>query len=366
MSREVPYRVAVLQWSAAGELGEAIADELGSLGHEAVIFHDGTPVPEGVDVVFSFGPYGKFLTVPRQLSYLPEVVRPLFVHWNTEGLPDLRIPWPVIRKVGSARSWIERQDGSLHRLLSSRPVSAACSKLRSRLMRYRYVGDYYYAYQKGWMQVFADSSIIYAGIHRKNGLPAVYAPWGATRGWYADLGLERDIDVLWLGKRGTKRRSMLLDRVKRELKPHGVRMYIADGEERPFIYGEERTKFANRAKITLNLTRTWYDDNFSRFAMIIPNHSLVVSEPLLAHCPSYKPGVHYVSAPIERLSETILFYLEHESERQALVESAYRMVTQELPFKSSIGTIMNQVRSIKEEKFSRNGRVKLVNEAETV
>jgi hypothetical protein len=366
MSRKRPYRVAVLQWKAAGGVGEAIADELFSLGHRPVIFYDGSPVPEGVDVVFSFGPYGKFLAVPRQLARLP-----LFVHWNTEGLPDLRIPWPLVRGIGSARSWIERQEWeqeSLGRLLNAWPLSVASSKLKRRLMRYRYVGDYYYAYQKGWMQVFADSSAIYAGIHSRNGLPTVYAPWGATRAWYADLGLERDIDVLWLGKRGTRRRSTLLDRVKRELEPHGVRMHIADGREQPFIFGDERTEFANRAKITLNLTRTWYDDNFSRFAMIIPNRSLIISEPLYAHCSGYKPGLHYVSAPIDQLSETILYYLEHEDERREIVERAYQMVTRELTFNKSIETIMGQVQRLKHRRvkvFSYE-RGQLFDEFETV
>jgi hypothetical protein len=65
---------------------------------------------------------------------------------------------------------------------------------------------------------------------------------------------------------------------------------MADNEENPFIFGETRTAFLNRAKITLNITRTWYDDNFSRFAYAVPNRSLVVSEPLLPHCPEYEAG----------------------------------------------------------------------------
>jgi hypothetical protein len=113
--------------------------------------------------------------------------------------------------------------------------------------------------------------------------------------------------------------------------------------ENPFIHNEERTRLLNRSKIVLNLTRTWYDDNFSRFAMAAPNRSLIVSEPLLPHCPQYQAGIHYVSAPIDRLTDTIVHYLEHEDERQIIVEDAYQLVTTELAFGNSVARMMKAV-----------------------
>jgi hypothetical protein len=127
-------------------------------------------------------------------------------------------------------------------------------------------------------------------------------------------------------------------------------MYVADNLEKPFIYGKERTEYLNRAKITLNLTRTWFDDNFSRFAMAAPNKSLIVSEPLLPHCTPYIAGKHYVSAPKEMLTETILYYLENNDERTRITDEAYQLVTNELAFQNSIRSIMNEVRRVWEEK----------------
>jgi hypothetical protein len=122
-----------------------------------------------------------------------------------------------------------------------------------------------------------------------------------------------------------------------------VGIHVIDNEENPFVYGKERTRIFNRAKITLNLTRTWFDDNFSRFAMALPNRSLIVSEPLLPHCPQYKAGSHYVVAPIEDLAETILFYLDHELERMKIVDDAYQLSTTKLTLKNSVATIMEAV-----------------------
>jgi hypothetical protein len=214
------------------------------------------------------------------------------------------------------------------------------------MLRFRYLGDYYYAHRRGWIDIFADTSEIYAEMHRRQGLPTIVAHWGATPQWYEDLGLERDIDVLWMGTRGTRRRSALLDRVRGELEAKGVQMHVADGKENRFIFGDERIHYLNRSKITLNITRTWYDDNFSRIALAAPNRSLVVSEPVLPHCSSLIAGTHYVAAPVDSLAETIRYYLEHEEERSAIVESAYRLVTTKLLFRDSIKSIMDAANQV--------------------
>jgi hypothetical protein len=217
---------------------------------------------------------------------------------------------------------------------------------KNRMLRFRYVGDYYHAYHRGLLSIFADSSSVYAEIHRKHGLPTTYFPWGAAPAWYADLHLPRDVDVVWLGKRGTKRRSDLLDRIRGELRRHGVDIYVADNVENPFVWREQRTELLNRAKITLNITRTWYDDNYSRFSMAAPNRSLIVSEPMLPHCPEYKSGMHYVAAPIQELSAAILHYLEAEEERRIITDRAYNLLTQELTLANSVRRVMADAEAV--------------------
>ena len=339
-------RIAVVRWAEKDGIADAIHHELGQLGHCPIYFRSNGEIPTGVEVVFSFAPYGEFLPIVRQLANVPAPMRPVLVHWNTEGLPDLRLPWLFIRALGLCRSWLGRLAHN-----NSGAASTLAMKLivagEKRGLRFRYIGDYYYAYGKGLLDIFADSSAVYTRLHNRHGLPAIFAPWGVTQSWHADLNLERDIDVLWMGIRGTRRRSNLLDRVCGELRARGVRVHVADNRENPFIFDNERINFLNRSKITLNLARTWYDDNFSRFAMAMPNRSMVVSEPLLPHCPAYESGYHYVSAPIEALSETVLYYLRQEDERQRIVENAYQLVTSKLTFRNSMKTIMDAVNQLR-------------------
>ena len=342
-SLDRPATVAIPYGNERNGIAEVISDELNALGYQPVHFQIGSLIPENAEVVFSFGPYGNFLTIPRQLAKMHPNRKPIFVHWNTEGIPDLRIPWKIMSSIAGWRSWLGRIQDS--RNGSARlPGNERLSSLNeSRMLRFRYLGDYYYAHRRGWLDIFADTSEIYAEIHRRHGLPTIVAHWGATLQWYKDLGLDRDIDVLWMGTRGTKRRSTILDRVRRELESNGVRMHVADGKENPFIFGDERIYYLNRSKITLNITRTWYDDNFSRIALATPNRSLIVSESVLPHCQSFIAGTHYVSVPIERLAETILYYLDHEEERLRIVENAYQLVTTKLVFRESIKSIMEAV-----------------------
>jgi hypothetical protein len=335
--RQGPYRVAVVRWSGRDELSEAICASLRALGHEPLPFDAAGEMPAGADIVFSFAPYGNFMALVDRLAALPKSCRPFLIHWNTEGIPDMHLPWAYVYPMSRLRSWVGRATTR-----AGMADMAPFTWLKDRMLRYRYVGDYYSAHQRGIMGIYADSSAVYADLHRRHGLPTTYFPWGATPSWYADLNMPRDIDVLWLGKRGTRRRSSLLDRVRKELNRHGIDIYMADNVEHPFIFREERTEMMNRAKITINITRTWYDDNFSRFSMAAPNHSLIVSEPMLPHCPEYQAGVHYVTAPIDELAATILHYLSADEERRRITDRAFALVTEELTLVNSVGRVMAQ------------------------
>lgn len=341
------YRIAIPKTIDGNGIAEAIADEMEALGQRPFFFELDGEIPSQPDVILLFGPFGKFLHIPQAFSHLPGHRRPVFAYWNTEGLPDLRLPWPLVKAVSLVRSLTGRMSASPDpqvRRLAARPPFA---QLENRLIRFRYVGDYLYARRKGWLDVFYDISAVYAAYYRRHGIPAGVAPFGAYREWYADLGLERDIDVLWMGKRGTPRRSQALDRLSSELRERGVEIYVVDNEERPFVFDQDRTVLINRAKITLNLLRTWYDENSLRICMAAPNRSLIVSEPLLTHVPEYQAGVHYVAAPLERMADTIVHLLEDDAGRQRIVQNGYQLLTGTLTFRRSMQFLLEGVRRVR-------------------
>lgn len=336
MATREKYRVAIPEWAEDDGIAKMIAFELELMGHHPVLFYFDRNIPEAVDYLLTFGPYDKILPIWEKNARMSTNRRPIAIHWNTEGMPDPRIPFRLVGSLAALRSKIGRMEYSgsaIDRFLYS---LAPVSRIDQSYKRYRYHGDYEYALQKGWLHLLSDTSYIYSQIRNNAGIPTLYAPWGASQRWYEDLGLERDIDVLWMGKRGSQRRGHILDKVFKALKSKGLNIYIGDNEIDPFIFGEARTRFLNRAKITLNITRTWYDDNFSRFSMACSNRSLVVSESLLPHCPEFKENVHYVSAGIDDLANTVIYYLEHEEERNQIVDNAYNLMMTELKFENSL------------------------------
>jgi hypothetical protein len=336
------YNIGVLKWDKKDGIADIIGHELTRLNQNPIPFRLNTPIPQLIDVLFTYGPYGKTLPVWQQVASCGKR-KPLVVHWNTEGMPDIRIPLSIMQMLGNFRSKVSQIGDSRSRLVSKLAGTQLVEQIDRSMYRWRYWGDYQYAYHRKWLHLLADSSIVYCGLRTKAGIPTHYLPWGSTPDWYEDMNLERDIDVLWLGKRGSSRRSKILDQVVGNLRALGVKVHVADSVESPFIFDEERTEYLNRSKVTLNITRTWFDDNFSRFAMAAPNRSLIVSETMLPHCPEYTPGVHYVSAPVPELSKTILHYLENDRERQTIIQNAYLLTTQQLTFANSLRKILTEI-----------------------
>lgn len=336
--------VALVKWGVSDGKSEPLKSELVALGYRVVIFRFDQDIPLDADVVFTFAPYGRLLQIPRRLSSRPESARPVWVHWNTEGVPNPRIPWLILAPTCAFRTWVDHLNDIdtlwSRSLLAIPPISW----INGHMFRFRIVGDIFYAHRKGWIDLLVDFSELYAEFRRRHGVPVMVVPWGTSPDWHSDFGLERDIDVLWMGKRRNRRRSRLLDRVREQLSKAGVEMYVVDGEEHPFIFGEDRTRLLNRAKITLNLKTVWYDNVFAtRFHMAAGNRSLVVSESFVPHYSVYKEGVHYVSADPDDLADVILHYLMHEEDRRRIVENAYQLVTTELTLANGVKTIMEKV-----------------------
>jgi hypothetical protein len=336
-------KVAVVQWSAVDEIAPAICSSLVGLGYEPVIFHFDAAIPRDVGIVFSFAPYGRFAPICHQLQKMNARQRPFLIHWNTENPPDLRLPWLLMYPLAYLRAWIDRLQDDQHAFAQSLAHTRIMTSVNRRMHKFRYLGEYHYAYRQGVLNLLVESSVVYAHLHQQHGLPTLCVPWGSINGWYADLGLVRDIEVLWIGNRRSARRSHNIDRIRQELKQRGVRMHVVDDVENPFVFGEERLHLLNRSTITLNLLPTWYDHAFPyRFHLAAPNRSLVVSEPIPPHSPRYQAGVHFVSAAVENLTSSICTYLDDETQRRQIVDEAFRLTTQEMTFGNSIKTIMDE------------------------
>lgn len=322
-------RVGVVFWQPGDGLSTGYCSQIRGWGLEAVEFLWNEPLPPGLDVVLVHGPLGSMAPLAAQLCQLPPAFRPGLAFLMTEQLPNPGLPEWLRYGGGRLRSWLERlayQRGPDGEWL----LRPGWGRVVGKAHRYRYYGDLFWLRREGLLSALAVWSYWTADFLRRRGFDPMIPTRGASPNWGADLKLERDIPVLWLGKIATDRRGRLLRRVRAELAARGVELYVVNGVENPYVFGQERTVLLNRTRIMLNLLREPWDDNSMRYVLAAHNGALIVSEPTLPHSP-YLPGVHRVEAPVDRLAETICYYLEHEPERQEIVGRAYRLVHEGAP-----------------------------------
>lgn len=338
--------VGVVSWTEDDGIAWLLADTLKALGHETVDFLHSAPLPSNLDIVFAYGPFESLVPLANQLLAYPPTERPPLILWMTEQLPNPDLPEWFRYSMGLFRSKVERwafREASY----GTWQIDSRWRWLTAKGHRFRYYGDLYWLQQSGALSLLVVSSGLTAGYLQSRGFEPMLTYLGYHPDWGADLGLERDIPVLWIGKTGSARRGRLLEQIRAALRERGIDLLKVDGVEHPYVFGQERTILLNRAKIVLNLLRADWDDNSMRYCLAAPNKALVVTEPALPHSP-FIPGEHIVEAPPEKIVDTICYYLSNEAERGRIVEQAYELATTQLDMKKGITGILERVSCLRQ------------------
>jgi hypothetical protein len=318
-------RIGVVVWNPGEGIAAEAAASFAELGHSVIEFAAQDHLPQDLDVVFAYGPFGSMVPLATQLLQRTTGTRPAFIFWQIEPLPNPATPRWLLRPLAQLRSWADRlaygQDAS-----GQWRVRPGLGWLTMRGFRFRYIGDLLWLQEKGLLTLLVMGSRPKGAFLRTLGIDSFQPPSPSYRGkWGADLNLERDVPVLWLGKSATRRRRRLIARMRRELGELGIEMLVIDGVENPYIFGEARTELLNRTCIVLNLLRHPWDSHAGRFQLAVVNRALVISEPVLDHH-GFVPGEHFVVAPIDDMARTVKRYLDQPQERQAITDRAYALI----------------------------------------
>ena len=137
------------------------------------------------------------------------------------------------------------------------------------------------------------------------------------------------------------RSSQLLAAVQKDLATAGVKVEVVGDQ----CYGQDRTGLLNRARIVLHLHNFAWDPPWLRLLLATSCGAMMVSEPI-ADNSLYQPGIHFIHAPINQLAATILHYLENESERKKIVQTAQKFVSTEVTLQASVRAMVNHVLSL--------------------
>lgn len=325
--------VAVLVWRPNSLLSQLHSEAIAALGHRVVPVSAGGPIPAHVDTVFVDGPYGSLVPLANRLRAMPLQKRPTLILWMSEQFWNPRIPTWLGRPLSQCRTRLEqlayREKNGLWQ-----PYPYTALMVNSGI-RFRYFGDALWLRSAGLLtHLFVKSDWTQHFLSRR-GICARVAYNGYTPAWGSPLNLQRDIDVLWLGTPGSRRRARLLQTVRQQLGERGIKMMVVDGKEHAPVHGEARTVLLNRTKIVLNLLRQPWDSNYLRYLLAMSNGAMVVGEPTYRHAP-FQPGAHLAIAPPQQLADAIAYYCRHEAERRAVADRAYAFITTQFTLQQSM------------------------------
>ena len=256
----------------------------------------------------------------RSLLAMSPSERPRVLLWHTE-------PLPLPQAAGFPR---ERR--SLREVAKIALRDDRVSDARSNLSRLVVLA------RAGFPDVVAVPYAAQAETLAEHGLHADVVPIGSGPRHCVDLGLERDIDVLFLGALEVPRRR----RVVRRLRRAGLDVLAVGGWTKPEFWGHERTKLLNRTRILLNVGRFPGQMSGHRLVLGMGAGALVVSEPI--HRPEpFVAGEHFVSAPLEEIPAVARSLLSDEEAREAITRRARTFVRDELTMESSFARLAELV-----------------------
>jgi hypothetical protein len=310
------------------------ATVLEEMGHSVTMIEDEPCDYSPYDVMLQYGNPGYFPKIRRHLLSMPREKRPLLAVMYAEPLPPPRAS-------GISR-WSSLNPAEIGKILlrdwRATDIYSNSILLR-RLMR----------------EEFIDLLFVIGGEQEEYAAEQGYQAWRYDYGYHKSFGtlqgLERDVDVLFIGETRQWRRKKLL----RRLRHAGIDVTVRGSwhSNSKALWGEARARFLNRTKIVVHLQRYPGKVAAKRFVLAMANGALIVAEP------SYRPdpfveGAHFVSAPIQSMPDVIRHYLAHPEERERITTAAHRFVTEEVTWQRTMDRVVAVIRSAIENRQGRS------------
>lgn len=295
-----------------------VTELLEERGYDVTAVPDGALDPSQADVVWIAGNANWFPRSMRALTSLPPDRRPALVVWHSE-------PLPYSKAAGLPRPRLNAREIAKIALRDTRATDPYTNAWRLRRLRKHGLPDLLVVTSEAQREFLAEA-----------GIDCEVVPIGYNPGAGRDLGMVRDIDVLFLGALEVPRRKRALRALKRE----GIDVHEAGSWDDPGYWGENRVRLMNRAKIVLNLSR--FPGQFSgvRLMLGMANRALVVSEPIYRPAP-FVPGEHFVALDLDDMPSGLRHYLRHKDERDRLAERGHRFVTTQLQMSRSMERVLD-------------------------
>ena len=323
----------------------AVREELHSAGCEVAEIQDGDPSIAEAEALLFFADAAHF---PRSAEMLASVSSPPpAVLWQLEPLPPRAEEIESVPLRSALLAFADTRVATALRKVTplavkralQRPVAAgieqrASERRNSALKWIREAGE------SGWLRHAFASTPERVATTRDVGLPATYEPLGYSPLFGRPLGLERDLDVVFLGH-GARRRHEILDRLKAGLASRAITLTTVEGG----CFGEERARLFNRTKVAPVIFNYDWEIPRVRFLLSMACGALVVCESGPPSEP-FVDGKHFVSAAPDEMAEKVAYYVENDKERTAIAAEAWNFISNDLTLAAAVRSIITTLKGL--------------------
>jgi hypothetical protein len=302
-----------------GARERAVLRAAAARGHDGDVVPDGTDAGGPGDVLYMLGAATYFPATFRRLRRLAPEERPMTLLWHVEPLP------------APAASGLRPERRHLRELAKVALRDPRTTDPRSNFRRLRAVLD------AGLLDLLFVSTPWRKTFLAEQGIESEWVPFGWFKNLGHDLGLERDIDVMFVGAQDVPRRRRIVAQMRRA----GIDVQ-AEGAWGPRgLWGERRTEVLNRTKLALNLSRHPGELSGMRLITAMANGACVLSEPIWDPRPFVR-GVHYVEAPLDGLAAEAAALLADDARREAIAAAGHEFALSR-PLSDSLARIIERV-----------------------
>lgn len=346
------------------ETGHILSQVVRELGCDVQFMRDGDRSLLDYEMLILFGKCSAFERSARLLA-AHSAQRPATLLWHVEPLLPEKIPetaertcrllgkcdwgrWPrPLRKVMATIPGSVLVRDTARRVLSTR-LKRLCdwdneprhSQVHAR--QWFHAAQHYSWFQQWhsnrWCDLVAVSTPARHEVLTRMGIRSAYAPIGYHPLWGGDLGLKRDIDVLFLGRVRRTSRQVILSRLCSQLKQHDVELTVVDRN----CFGQDRTELLNRTRVILDIVQNSWEMPVMRLLTSMACGAMVVSNWTSDPHP-FRPE-HLVRAGSHRLADAVLRYLRAEPDRRRIAEAAQQYVTSELLWHKTVRRLLHLCR----------------------
>lgn len=330
------------------EIGQSVADGLSQRGLDAQVLPDGADGALAADVVLLVGGPS---SLRRTIGAIERAgpARPRVAAWLFEPLPPPEITLPEVRRavrysaIRTGRRWMR----PIMRLLSRPHDSALARRLGRDLtagqLRF-FLDTASFAFRgtdRGWLDATFVSTLQKQRQLAGWGIASEFLPVGQQPAFGRDLDGPRDIDLLFIGSRKDARRRRTLDAILAAARARGLSVHVPEAP----IWGEDRTRLVNRARVLLHLHQFDWDTPWMRWMLAAANGAVVAGEPLSVPDPM-RPGVDYLEAPTETLVEEIARLVADEPRRRRMLDDCRARIAATMTQESALDRLAERLTAL--------------------